>query len=78
MNGADYHKDELVNGHHHWNENSPIPSRKSMNRDEQKSEIIPYLFPCIYFGLAAFYSCFDIYALGNYEQKHGQPRHRHC
>ena len=43
-----------------------------MNHDEQKSDIIPLLFPCIYFGLAAFYSLFDIYVLGNYERKHGQ------
>jgi hypothetical protein len=43
-----------------------------MNRDEQKSDVIPLLFPFIYFGIAAFYSLFDIYALGNYERKHGQ------
>jgi hypothetical protein len=43
-----------------------------MNHDKQKSGFIPLLFPCIYFGLAAFYSLFDIYVLGNYERKHGQ------
>src|SRR5262245_4542959 len=43
-----------------------------MNYDEQNFEPITPLFPCIYFGLAAFYSLFDIYALGNYEPKDGQ------
>jgi hypothetical protein len=38
-----------------------------MNHDEQKSELIPLLFPSIYFGLAAFYSYYGIYALGHYE-----------
>jgi hypothetical protein len=43
-----------------------------MNHDELKFGLIPLLFPCIYFGLAAFYSYFDIYVLGNYEPKDGQ------
>src|SRR5215831_10972922 len=43
-----------------------------MNHEEQKFGLIPLLFPCIYFGLAAFYSYFDIYVLGNYEPKDGQ------
>jgi hypothetical protein len=40
--------------------------------DEKKFWLILYLFPCVYFGIAAFYSCFDIYVLGNYEPKDGQ------
>src|SRR5262245_17215852 len=43
-----------------------------MNHDEPKFGLIRLLFPCIYFGLAAFYSLFDIYVLGNYEPKDGQ------
>lgn len=43
-----------------------------MNHDEQKSGLIPLLFPCIYFGLAAFYFLFDVFVLGNYEPKDGQ------
>jgi hypothetical protein len=43
-----------------------------MNHDERDIELITLLFPCVYFGLAAFSSLFDIYALGNYEPKDGQ------
>jgi hypothetical protein len=45
---------------------------ENMNHGEQDIERIALLFPCVYFGLAAFYSLFDIYALGNYEPKDGQ------
>jgi hypothetical protein len=45
---------------------------ENMNHDEQDIEFITLLFPCVYFGLAAFYSLFDIYVLGNYEPKDGQ------
>jgi len=45
---------------------------ENMNHDELKFGLIRLLFPSIYFGLSAFYSCFDIYALGNYEPKDGQ------
>src|SRR5262245_37890396 len=38
-----------------------------MNHNELKFGLITLLFPCVYFGLSAFYSCFDIYVLGNYE-----------
>src|SRR5262245_66624278 len=38
-----------------------------MNHNELKFGLITLLFPCVYFGLAAFYSCFDIYVLGHYE-----------
>src|SRR5262245_52213030 len=43
-----------------------------MNHDELKFGHITPLFPCIYFGLAALYSFFNIYALGNYEPIDGQ------
>ena len=46
-----------------------------MDHDEQDIELIPLLFPCVYFGLAAFYSLFDIYALGNYEPKAGWSKY---
>jgi hypothetical protein len=45
---------------------------ESMNHDELKFGLIRLLFPSLYFGLSAFYSCFDIYVLGNYEPKDGQ------
>ena len=45
---------------------------ENIDHDELKFGLIPLLFPCVYFGLAAFYSLFDIYALGNYEPKDGQ------
>ena len=46
-----------------------------MNHDELEFGLITLLFPSIYFGLSAFYSCFDIYVLGNYEPKDGQWGH---
>ena len=45
---------------------------ENMDHDEQDFEFTTLLFPCVYFGLAAFYSLFEIYALGNYEPKDGQ------
>jgi hypothetical protein len=48
---------------------------ENMNHDEQDIERIPLLFPCVYFGLAAFYTLFDIYALGNYEPKAGWSKY---
>ena len=38
-----------------------------MNHDELQSEPVMLLFPCVYFGLAAFYSYYGIYMLGHYE-----------
>jgi len=48
---------------------------ENMNHDELEFGLITLLFPSIYFGLSAFYSCFDIYVLGNYEPKDGQWGH---
>jgi hypothetical protein len=48
---------------------------ENMNHDELKFGHITLLFPCVYFGLAAFYSLFDIYALGNYEPKAGWSKY---
>ena len=45
-----------------------------MDHDELKFGLITLLFPCVYFGLAAFYSYYGIYVLGNYEPKFGQWR----
>ena len=41
-----------------------------MGDDKLDSQLI--LFPCVYFGLATFYSSFEIYLLGNYEPKDGR------
>src|SRR5262245_46335790 len=38
-----------------------------MNHDKPSFRLILLLFPCVYFGLAAFYSYYDIYVLGHYE-----------
>jgi len=38
-----------------------------MNHDKPNFWLILLLFPCVYFGLAAFYSYYGIYALGHYE-----------
>jgi hypothetical protein len=40
---------------------------ENMNHDEPKFWPITLLFPCGYFGLAAFYSYYGIYVLGHYE-----------
>jgi hypothetical protein len=38
-----------------------------MNDDKPNFWLILLLFPCVYFGLAAFYSYYGIYVLGHYE-----------
>jgi len=38
-----------------------------MGHDELEFGHITLLFPCVYFGLAAFYSYYGIYVLGHYE-----------
>jgi len=40
---------------------------ENMNRDNPNFWLILLLFPCVYFGLAAFYSYYGIYVLGHYE-----------
>lgn len=45
-----------------------------MNHDKPNFWLILLLFPCVYFGLAAFYSYYGIYVLGHYEPKFGQWR----
>ncbi|MGE0128700.1 MAG: hypothetical protein AB7U82_11530 [Blastocatellales bacterium] len=43
-----------------------------MNHDKLNFWLILLLFPCVYFGLAAFYTYYEIYVRGNYERKDGQ------
>ncbi len=38
-----------------------------MNHDKPNFWLILLLFPCVYYGLAAFYSYYGIYVLGHYE-----------
>jgi len=38
-----------------------------MNHDKPNFWLILLLFPCVYYGLAAFYFYYDIYMLGHYE-----------
>lgn len=46
----------------------PLRPRKIMNHDELKFGLITLLFPCIYFGLAAFYSFFFLFLPGFYRR----------
>ncbi|MGH9937979.1 MAG: hypothetical protein ACREAM_17165 [Blastocatellia bacterium] len=43
-----------------------------MNPDKSDNWGILSLFPFVYYGLAASYSCLRIFALGDYERKDGQ------
>ena len=53
---------------------SSSPREENMDHDELKFGLIRLLFPCVYFGLAAFYSYYGIYVLGYYQPKFGQWR----